>query len=90
MLNITADGSGSTRARLSWQRPEGDLDALVVKLSANGTDLWRSALPPDATEVAVDELTPGWTYGVVMVSSSGKLSNQSETSFSTGELLPLA
>lgn len=87
MLNISADG-GSTGARLSWQRPQGDLDALEVKVSANGTDLWRSALPPDATEVAVDELMPGWTYGVVVVSSSGKLSNQSETSFSTGELFP--
>lgn len=89
VVNITADGTG-TSARLSWQRPEGDLDALAVKLAANGTDVWRSTLPPDATEVAVDQLTPGCTYAVVMVSSSGKLSNQSESSFRTGELLSLS
>lgn len=89
MSNITADGSGGTGARLSWQRPQGDLDALAVKVSADGADLWRATLPPDATEVAVDQLTPGRTYGVVMVSRRGKLSSQSESSFSTGELPPL-
>lgn len=87
-FNISANSSG-TGARLSWQQPEGDLDALAVKVTSNGTDLWRATLPPDATEVTVDQLTPGWTYGVVVVTSSGKLSSQSESSFRTGEHLPL-
>uniref|UniRef100_H3C9X6 protein-tyrosine-phosphatase n=1 Tax=Tetraodon nigroviridis TaxID=99883 RepID=H3C9X6_TETNG len=81
--NITADASGGTRVRLSWQRPQGDLDALVVRLAANGTDVWRATLPPNATEVWVDELRPGWTYGVAVVSRSGQRSSQSESSFGT-------
>lgn len=88
-MNVTADGSSSTGALLSWQRPEGDLDALEVKVSSNGTDLWRSTLPTNATEVEVDQLTPGCAYRVVVVTSSGLLSSQSESSFRTGELLPV-
>lgn len=87
-MNLTADAN-STSLALTWQRPDGDLDALVVKLTTNRSDLWRSTLPPDATEVTVDGLTQGSTYELVMVSRSGNLTNQSEHTFRTGELLPL-
>lgn len=88
MLNITAHVNG-TRLLLSWQQPEGDLDSLVIKLAANGSAQRQSAVPPDATEVTVDRLTPGSLYKVVMVSRSGKLANQSESSFRTGRCLRL-
>lgn len=84
MLNITADAN-STRLLLSWQRPEGDLDSLVIKLATNGTDRWLSALPPDATQVTVDQLTPGRMYTAVVASHSGALTSQSEATFRTGQ-----
>lgn len=84
--NITAD-SNSTSLSLSWQQPDGDLDTLVVTLSTNGTSRWETTLPPDATEVAVDQLTPGSAYQVVVTSRSGKLTNQSEITVRTGEIL---
>lgn len=82
--NVTADGNG-TSLLLSWQQPEGDLDALAVTLLTNGTSQWETTLPPDATEVAVDQLTPGSAYQVVMTSKSGNLTNKSETTIRTGE-----
>lgn len=83
--NITANVN-STCLLLSWQQPDGDLDSLVVALSTNGTGFWETTLPPDATEVAVDQLTPGSAYQVVVTSRSGELTNQSETSVRTGEV----
>lgn len=83
-MNITADAN-STRLLLSWQRPEGDLDSLVIKLSPNGTGRWQSALPPDATQVMVDQLTPGRMYTAVVASHSGALASQSEATFRTGQ-----
>nr|XP_046234726.1 receptor-type tyrosine-protein phosphatase beta isoform X2 [Scatophagus argus] len=80
--NLTADYN-STRLSLSWQQPDGDVDALVVTLSTNGTSRWEKTLPPDATGVAVDQLTPGSTYQVGVTSRSGKLTNQSEITIST-------
>uniref|UniRef100_A0A3Q3W1C4 protein-tyrosine-phosphatase n=1 Tax=Mola mola TaxID=94237 RepID=A0A3Q3W1C4_MOLML len=87
--NITADGNG-TSLLLSWQEPEGDLDALAVILLTNGTSQWETTLPPDATEVAVDQLTPGSAYQVVMTSKSGNLTNKSETTIRTAALLSLS
>lgn len=84
--NITADFN-STCLLLSWQQPDGDLDSLVVTLWTNGTGFWETTLPPDATEVAVDQLTPGSAYQVVVMSRSGKLTNQSETTVRTGAIL---
>lgn len=83
--NFTAAHSNSTSFSLSWQQPEGDLDALVVSLPTNGTSRWETTLPPDATEVAVDQLTPGSAYQVVVTSRSGELTNQSEITVRTGE-----
>lgn len=83
--NIAAHDNG-TALLLSWQRPEGDLDELVVTISANGTSYWTTTLGPDATGVAVGELTPGSAYQAAVMSKSGKLTNQSEASVRTGEI----
>ncbi|XP_053271361.1 receptor-type tyrosine-protein phosphatase beta [Pleuronectes platessa] len=81
--NITSIYHNSTSVLLSWQQPAGDLEVVVVTLSTNGTRLWETTLPPNATEVAIDQLTPGSTYQVTAVSRSGELTSQSETSVST-------
>ncbi|XP_068590186.1 receptor-type tyrosine-protein phosphatase beta [Cebidichthys violaceus] len=85
VVNLTTDHVDSAGLSLSWRRPEGDLDALVVAvLSANGTALWESTLPPDETEVAVvDRLTPGSAYRVEVTSRSGELTSQSELTVRT-------
>uniref|UniRef100_A0A8C4DTQ1 protein-tyrosine-phosphatase n=1 Tax=Dicentrarchus labrax TaxID=13489 RepID=A0A8C4DTQ1_DICLA len=75
--NLTAGYNNGTSLSLSWKQPEGDLDALVVTLSTNGTSRWEATLPPNATEVAVEQLTPGSAYQVAVTSRSGKLTNQS-------------
>ncbi|XP_041819608.1 receptor-type tyrosine-protein phosphatase beta [Chelmon rostratus] len=80
--NLTGD-CNSTNLSLSWQQPEGDLDELLIALSTNGTSRWEMTLPPDATEVAVDQMTPGSTYQVVVTSRSGQLTNQSEITVRT-------
>ncbi|XP_029350961.1 receptor-type tyrosine-protein phosphatase beta [Echeneis naucrates] len=80
--NLTAE-SNSTSLWLSWQQPTGDLDTLVVVLSANGTSLWETTLPSDATEVSIHWLTPGSTYQVAVTSRSGELTSQSESTVST-------
>uniref|UniRef100_A0AAQ5YLU7 protein-tyrosine-phosphatase n=1 Tax=Amphiprion ocellaris TaxID=80972 RepID=A0AAQ5YLU7_AMPOC len=77
--NVTVDDSNATSLRLSWQRPDGDLDALVVAVSSNQTRVWEMILPPNATEVAVRQLTPGSAYRVAVTSRSGGLTSQSET-----------
>ncbi|KAF1372106.1 hypothetical protein PFLUV_G00261460 [Perca fluviatilis] len=82
--NLTADYSDSSSLLLSWQRPAGDLDELVAAVvSTNGTSRWETTLPPDATEVAVDQLTPGSAYRVAVTSRSGKLTSQSEITVRT-------
>ncbi|XP_031695556.1 receptor-type tyrosine-protein phosphatase beta-like [Anarrhichthys ocellatus] len=86
VANLTAtDHVNGTGLSLSWQRPEGDLDALVVVvLSTNGTALWEARLPPDETEaVVVDQLTPGSAYRVEVMSRSGELTSQSELTVRT-------
>ncbi|XP_054480416.1 receptor-type tyrosine-protein phosphatase beta [Anoplopoma fimbria] len=83
VANLTVDHSNSTGLLLSWQQPEGDLDALMVTVSANGTSFWDATLPPDGTEVAVDQLTPGSAYQVAVTTRSGQLTNQSEISVRT-------
>uniref|UniRef100_A0AAQ5Y6C5 protein-tyrosine-phosphatase n=1 Tax=Amphiprion ocellaris TaxID=80972 RepID=A0AAQ5Y6C5_AMPOC len=65
--NVTVDDSNATSLRLSWQRPDGDLDALVVAVSSNQTRVWEMILPPNATEVAVRQLTPGSAYRVAFL-----------------------
>ncbi|KAM9335025.1 receptor-type tyrosine-protein phosphatase beta [Symphorus nematophorus] len=81
--NLTAAFSNSTSLLLSWQQPKGDLDALIITLSTNATNHWETTLPLDATEVAVDQLTPGSAYQLTVMSRSGKLTNQSETTVRT-------
>lgn len=44
-------------------------------------------LPPNTTEVTIDQLTPGSAYQVVVTSRSGELTNQSEVTARTGEIL---
>uniref|UniRef100_A0A673A7T7 Protein tyrosine phosphatase receptor type B n=1 Tax=Sphaeramia orbicularis TaxID=375764 RepID=A0A673A7T7_9TELE len=83
--HMTSDDnvSMSDQLHFSWQQPEGDLDALVVTISLNGTKLWEMTLPPDATQVTSDHLTPGSAYQVVVISKSGGLTNQSEITVRT-------
>uniref|UniRef100_A0A3Q3J0X5 protein-tyrosine-phosphatase n=1 Tax=Monopterus albus TaxID=43700 RepID=A0A3Q3J0X5_MONAL len=80
--NLTVDYYNSTSLWLSWQ-PEGDLDILIVTLSTNGTSQWQTTLPPDATEVTTNQLTPGSAYQVAVASMSGELINQSEITVRT-------
>ncbi|KAF0021812.1 hypothetical protein F2P81_025935 [Scophthalmus maximus] len=82
--NISVEFRNSTILSLSWQRPTGDLDALVVALSTNGTSRRETTtLPPNATEVTFDRLTPGSTYRLAVTSRSAELTSQSEISVST-------
>lgn len=81
--NLTVAHSNSTGVSLSWQQPEGDLDALVLTVSTNGTSRWETTLPPNATEVAVGQLTPGSAYQVAVTSKSGELRSQSELTVRT-------
>ncbi|XP_034535170.1 receptor-type tyrosine-protein phosphatase beta-like, partial [Notolabrus celidotus] len=82
VTNLTAN-SNRTSILLSWQQPEGDLDELDVSVSTNGTGLKEITLPPDATEVSVDQLTPGSAYHIIVITRAGKLKNQSELSVRT-------
>ncbi|KAI3366824.1 hypothetical protein L3Q82_009233, partial [Scortum barcoo] len=81
--NLTIHHSNSTSLSLSWQQPEGDLDALIVTLATNDTSRWETMLPPDATEVTVSQLTPGSAYQVAVASKSGGLTSQSELTVRT-------
>nr|XP_057923395.1 receptor-type tyrosine-protein phosphatase beta isoform X2 [Doryrhamphus excisus] len=82
VANLTA-ASNSTALWLSWEPPEGDLDALVVSLRSNGTSARELSLPPDATGIGVGQLTPGSAHRVTVTSLSGQLFNQSEISTRT-------
>uniref|UniRef100_A0A3Q2EEM7 Fibronectin type-III domain-containing protein n=1 Tax=Cyprinodon variegatus TaxID=28743 RepID=A0A3Q2EEM7_CYPVA len=75
--NITSENN-ATSLRLSWQRPEGDIDAVVVTFSSNDTFFRETTQLPNATEVAAYQLTPGSAYRVELMSVSGALTNQSE------------
>ncbi|XP_071391582.1 receptor-type tyrosine-protein phosphatase beta-like, partial [Centroberyx affinis] len=90
--NLTVDTSTSSTSsllRLSWQRPEGDLDAVAVALSANETSRRREeTLPPDATRLEFDRLTPGSAYRVAVTTRSGGLSSQSEVTARTAPAPP--
>ncbi|KAM7378583.1 hypothetical protein PAMA_013473 [Pampus argenteus] len=81
--NLTTDYNNSTSLWLSWQQPEGDMDELIVTLSSNDSRRWEKTIPRDATQVAVDQLTPGSAYQVTVMSRSGGLTNQSETTART-------
>ncbi|XP_068442248.1 receptor-type tyrosine-protein phosphatase beta-like [Clinocottus analis] len=83
VVNLTADHGNGTSLTLSWQRPEGDLDGLLVVLWTNGTASWEAALPPDQTELAVHQLTPGSAYRVEVTTRSGVLTSQSEATVRT-------
>ncbi|XP_056280554.1 receptor-type tyrosine-protein phosphatase beta isoform X2 [Pseudoliparis swirei] len=84
VANLTVVHGNSTSLLLSWQRPDGDLDTLIVALSTNGTASWMATLLPNVTEVAVDQLTPGSAYQVEVTSRSGPLTSQSEFTVRTG------
>lgn len=83
--NLTVDYNNSTSVWLSWQRPKGDLDAVTTTFSTNGVRRWDTTLPPNVTEITVDQLTPGSAYKVTVMSKSGELKNQSEITITTGE-----
>ncbi|XP_065807376.1 receptor-type tyrosine-protein phosphatase beta isoform X1 [Labrus bergylta] len=84
VLNLTADHSNSsTSVLLSWQQPDGDLDALDIALSTNGTIGRKITLHPNASEVELDQLVPGSAYQVAVRSRSGTLTNQSQITVRT-------
>ncbi|KAM6895658.1 receptor-type tyrosine-protein phosphatase beta [Xenentodon cancila] len=86
--NITKDNNSSTSLWLSWQQPEGDVDTLAVTVTSNSSTIWEKTLPPDATDVAVDQLTPGSAYQVTVTSRSGNLTNQSDVTVRTAPAPP--
>lgn len=73
-----------TALLVSWRRPDGDLDAVVVSVLGNDTSRWTATLAPDATNVSLGQLNPGTSYLVSVQSRSGRLTNQSEASIRTG------
>uniref|UniRef100_A0A669E461 protein-tyrosine-phosphatase n=1 Tax=Oreochromis niloticus TaxID=8128 RepID=A0A669E461_ORENI len=81
--NITTNYENSTSLLLSWQKPKGDLDALIVTLTSNGTRLWETTLPGNVTEITIHQLTPGSAYQLTVTSRSGRLTNQSEITVRT-------
>lgn len=81
--NITLNDRNSTNLWLSWQQPEGDLDALFITVLVNGSRVWGTVLPPSATQVNIDALNPGAIYKVAVISSSQGLSHQSEITVRT-------
>lgn len=74
--NLTTTFNDSTNLLLMWTTPVGDLDALGVSVLVNGTSVREMTLPPVAMEVAVHDLTPGFTYEVEVTSRSGRLMSQ--------------
>lgn len=87
VFNLTTNYENSTTLLLSWQKPKGDLDALIVTLTYNGTRLWETTLPGNVTEVTIHQLTPGSAYQLTVTSRSGRLTNQSEITVRTGEMM---
>lgn len=83
VFNLTTNYENSTSLLLSWQKPKGDLDALIVTLTSNGTRLWETTLPGNITEVTIHQLTPGSAYQLTVTSRSGRLTNQSEITVRT-------
>uniref|UniRef100_A0A3P8P794 protein-tyrosine-phosphatase n=1 Tax=Astatotilapia calliptera TaxID=8154 RepID=A0A3P8P794_ASTCA len=83
VFNLTTNYENSTTLLLSWQKPKGDLDALIVTLTYNGTRLWETTLPGNVTEVTIHQLTPGSAYQLTVTSRSGRLTNQSEITVRT-------
>ncbi|CAN9508322.1 unnamed protein product [Ophioblennius macclurei] len=81
--NVTVVKNTSTSLSLSWRQPEGDGDGLTVSLSSNGTTVFESTLPYNATEVTIRELTPGSAYLLSVTSWSGELIGQSELTVET-------
>uniref|UniRef100_A0A3B3TNW6 protein-tyrosine-phosphatase n=1 Tax=Poecilia latipinna TaxID=48699 RepID=A0A3B3TNW6_9TELE len=67
--NVTSENNG-TSLRLSWQRPEGDVDAVVVTFFDNDTIIQETTQPGNATEVTAYQLTPGSAYQVELSPSS--------------------
>lgn len=86
--NITCRPDGAALL-VSWRRPDGDLDSVVVSVSGNDTSLWTATVAPDATNVSLGQLTPGTAYLVLVQSRSGRLTNQSEASIRTGGFFSL-
>lgn len=81
--NITVNDRNGTSLWLSWQQPEGDLDALIITVLSSSSTVWETVLPPYATEVIIDSLTPGSTYKATVTSKSQGLTNQSEITVRT-------
>ncbi|KAK7896768.1 hypothetical protein WMY93_022093 [Mugilogobius chulae] len=81
--NITLDDRNSTSLLLSWQQPEGDLEALTVTVLTSDTRVWETVLPHHETQVSVNKLTPGSVYKITVMSSSHGLSSQSQITLRT-------
>lgn len=88
VADITGRADGDA-LQVSWRRPDGDLDAVVVNVSANGSKLWTTTLAPDTTNVSLGQVTPGTSYLMSVQSRSGQLTNQSEASVRTGGVVSL-
>lgn len=81
--DIIGRAEGAT-LQVSWRRPDGDLDDVVVSVSANGSSQWTATLVPNTTNVSLGHVTPGTVYLVSVQSRSGELTNQSEAFIRTG------
>ncbi|XP_077450252.1 receptor-type tyrosine-protein phosphatase beta [Stigmatopora argus] len=78
VTNLTAVAKGAA-LRLSWRRPEGAADALLVSVRSDADPEARlTSVLPDAVGVTVDGLTPGLAYRVTVDTRSGELLNASE------------
>ncbi|XP_061662406.1 receptor-type tyrosine-protein phosphatase beta isoform X2 [Syngnathoides biaculeatus] len=77
VTELAADANG-TALRLSWRRPEGEVEALEVRLRSDDSSPRRTDLRPDAAEFVVGQLTPGADYHLTVSSRSGELLNRSE------------
>ncbi|XP_077565723.1 receptor-type tyrosine-protein phosphatase beta [Stigmatopora nigra] len=78
VTNLTAVAEGAA-LRLSWRRPEGAADALLVNVKSDAdNDARQMSVLPDADGVTVDGLTPGQVYHVTVDTRSGELLNSSE------------
>ncbi|CAL9682662.1 unnamed protein product [Knipowitschia caucasica] len=81
--NITLTYRNSTSLCLSWQQPEGHVDALAISVFMNETRVWEAVLPSNATQVNIKALSPGSAHRITVTSSSQGLSNQSQITYRT-------
>ena len=85
MSNLKLDNNGSQDSLVSsWERPQGDLDGVVVTLTSEGSTPQERTLPLDTTEIIFDHLTAGRAYQISVTTMSGELTSQSTATALTG------